>query len=108
MRLTQSPKAPESKPWSRSTRGLLKRRPVRVGSIYYVGKESNYLEEVDYGLEHNLDEVQNRYFDAREPGQFERYVRPILKYIPLRVLALETGKRERFLRAVRQGHKTAL
>jgi hypothetical protein len=34
-------------------------------------------------------------------------VRPILQYIPLRVLALETGKSERFLKAVRNGRKRA-
>ena len=92
-------------PCSRSTRGLLIRRPVRVESIYYIGKESNYLEDVEFGILHDPSEVQERYFDPREAGQFECYVRPILKYIPLRVLALETGKSEEFLRRIRNGHK---
>ena len=95
----------DGKPCSRSTRGLLMRRPVRVESIYYVGKESNYLEDVDHGMLHDSDEAQRRYFDPREPDVFTRYVIPILKYIPLAYLATKTGKSERFIKSIRNGRK---
>jgi hypothetical protein len=60
---------------------------------------------VEFGILHDRDEVQERYFDPSEADQFERHVRPILKYIPLRVLAFETGKSESFIRRIRNGHK---
>ena len=43
--------------------GVLTRRPVHAGSIYYVGKESNFLEEVESGLLHDLGKVQEKYLD---------------------------------------------
>jgi hypothetical protein len=90
---------------SRSTRGLLNRRPVQAESIYYVGKESNFLEDVESGLLHDSDEVRARYFDPREADPFTRYVIPILKYIPLAYLASETGKSERFIKSIRNCRK---
>jgi len=48
----------DGKPCSRSMCDLLHRRPVQAESIYYVGKESNYLEDVEYGMLHDSDEVQ--------------------------------------------------
>jgi hypothetical protein len=34
---------PDGRPCGRATIGLLQRRPVRVGAIVYIGKESNAL-----------------------------------------------------------------
>ena len=46
--------------------GLLERRHIKVESLYYVGKESNYLEDVEFGLMHDPDEAQPKYLDPSE------------------------------------------
>lgn len=61
---------PDGQPCGRSTRGLLRRRPVavRTGSIRYIGKESNRLEDVQSGLVHDRTEVLTEYPDpAQDP-----------------------------------------
>jgi hypothetical protein len=57
------PKSLDSRgrPCGRASVGLLSRRPVRVRSLHYIGKESNELEEVESGLVHDIDEVLNEY-----------------------------------------------
>ena len=73
-------------PCSRSTRGLLTRRPVTVRSISYVGKESNRLEDVTEEVVHDLDEVLEIFID---PGadEFQTLVVPVLGDIPAKILA---------------------
>src|SRR5262249_11778342 len=49
----------------RQTIGLLQRRPVALGSIHPIGKESNSLEDVDARIEHDEDNVYTEYTDPR-------------------------------------------
>jgi DNA polymerase type B, organellar and viral len=95
---------PDGKACDRTTRGLLTRRHVYVASIYYVGKESNFLEEVEYGLLHDPDEVQQKYLDPREDA-WARYVVPVLKLMPRAELARLANVTERFVQFLRNGGK---
>ncbi len=49
---------PDGLPCGKRTVGLLGRRPVALGELVHIGKESNRLEEVEQGLVHDWDEVQ--------------------------------------------------
>jgi hypothetical protein len=51
------------KPCTRSTIGVLQRRPVRATEIAYIGKESNRLEDATAGLVHDLGEILTNYSD---------------------------------------------
>jgi hypothetical protein len=57
------------------TRGLLSPRPVRVGVVRYVGRESNQIEEVEAGEIEDLDEVLTVYGD----DAWESLVVPVLR-----------------------------
>jgi DNA polymerase type B, organellar and viral len=91
------------KPCGRGTTGLLYRQPVHAGSIYYVGKESNFLEDVEYGLLHDLDDVQQKYFDPNE--DVWKALRSALKRFPSREIARRTALSTRYIRGLRNGHK---
>jgi hypothetical protein len=95
---------PDGKPCGRSTRGPLTRRHAHARSIYYVGKESNFLEEVESGLLHDLDEVQEKYFDPNEDVWTEVIV-PILRCMPKSEIARLTGVSERYVQHVRNRGK---
>ena len=49
---------PDRKPCGKQTVGLLQRRPVTLGELVHIGKETNRLEEVEQELIHDRDEVQ--------------------------------------------------
>jgi hypothetical protein len=55
---------PNGEPCNRRTVGLLQRRPVRMGELVHIGKETNRLEEVEQGLVHDWDEVQLVFRDS--------------------------------------------
>ena len=57
---------PNGRPCTRSTRGLITRLHVNAASIYYVGKESNFLGEVESEFLHDLDDVQQNYLDPNQ------------------------------------------
>lgn len=44
---------PVGRPCGKRTVGLLQRRPVTLGELVHIGKETNRLEEVEQGLVHN-------------------------------------------------------
>jgi hypothetical protein len=90
------------RPCSRATHGLLARRHVHASSIYYVGKESNYLEEVEFGLLHDPDAVQQKYLDPREDA-WTLYVVPILRLMSRAELARVAGVSERYVQFLRNG-----
>jgi hypothetical protein len=94
---------PDGKVCGRQTVGLLQRRPVMRGTLTYVGKESNRLEEVEAGLVHDPEEVYTEYVDLCEDA-WRTKVLPILKQMPRRLLAERTGLSERQIRAIRNGH----
>lgn len=56
---------PDGRPAGRAARGLLSRRPVTVGSVHYIGKESNRLEDVEAGLVHDEADVVTEYRDPK-------------------------------------------
>jgi hypothetical protein len=86
------------------TVGLLQRRVVRSipELTTHVGKESNRLEEVEAGLEHDPDEVWTEY---RDPGRdpWETLVLPVLKQVPAKQLAEATGLAVSTVKAARNG-----
>ncbi len=49
--------APDGSACGLTTRGLLARRPVLATGVFYVGKESKQVEEVEQGIVHDWDEV---------------------------------------------------
>jgi hypothetical protein len=73
---------PDGNTCDRSARGLLTRRHVFAASIYHVGKESNFVEEVEAGLLHDLEEVQEKYLDPRE-DPWTHYVVSVLTRISI-------------------------
>jgi hypothetical protein len=74
---------------------------VHVASIYYVGKDSNFLEEVEYGLLHDPDEVQQKYLDPRE-DTWSLYIVPVLKDMRRKAeIAQLVGVRERSIQFLR-------
>ena len=88
---------------SRETRGLLQRRAVQMGSLVYIGKDSNRVEDVDRGLVHEWSEVQEIYADPqRDP--WLTYIIPILKAVPSAVLARESGLTTRAIKSLRNKH----
>lgn len=96
-------------PCNEQTVGLLHRRPVVAIYVRYVGKESNYLEERELGLVHDLDEILTEYADPRR-DPFDVLVRPVLRDLPAR----EVSKRVKIKtanalgRTFRQARKAAL
>jgi hypothetical protein len=91
---------PDGEPCGRATRGPLQRRMVSPSRLVHVGKESNKLEEVKAGLEHDPESIWTEYADfGRDPWVTD--VLPILKQMRLADLAAATGLSERALRALR-------
>jgi len=76
---------------------------VRLGSLHYIGKESNRLEDVEKGAVHDLNEVLTEYVDP-ERDDFDLYIRPVMAEISKSVLAEATGMHPRKVAAIRNGH----
>jgi hypothetical protein len=95
---------PDGEACGRRTIGLLRRRPVRVASIVYIGKESNALEQVEQGLIHALEEVQPR-LPAPASSAWDLIVRPALLHMELDYLASVAGTTERHVRFLRDGQR---
>jgi hypothetical protein len=86
------PKSADSagKPCGRDTTRLIYRRMVGAGSIYCVGKESNFVEDLEYDLIHDPDEIQQKYFDPAE-DRFQS-LRFTMKRFPNREIARRTDR----------------
>jgi hypothetical protein len=100
---------PESKcadkmgnPCDKQTIGLLNRRRIRVGTIKFIGKESNSLEDVEGGL---VQSAQNVYTEYPDPSrdEWDTVIRPALKIPPLKRLVKLTGFSRRMLIDARAG-----
>ncbi len=83
---------PESKcanavgePCDKQTIGLLQRRHVRIEQLKFIGKESNSLENVESGLEHDARNVYTEYVDPRR-DEWTTRILPALKTVPLKLL----------------------
>jgi hypothetical protein len=67
------------------TIGLLQRRHIRIDSIKCIGKESNSMENVESGLEHDEKNIYTEYVDPKR-DEWTTKILPILKKTPLKVL----------------------
>ena len=85
---------------SPSTRGLLTRRPLAVRSISYVGKESNFLEDVTQEYVHDWEEVIDVHADPKT-DEFQTFVVRVLADIPAKLLAEEAGVTPRQIKRLR-------
>jgi hypothetical protein len=86
-----------------TTVGLLRRRPiVSSGRPTYIGKESNRLEEVQSGLVHTY---RDAVFVYGEQGfdSWARRVLPVLRRIPVGLLAELSGLNRRTVQRLRNG-----
>lgn len=92
---------PRGGPCTRLSTGLLTRRPVRATELVYIGKEANRLEEVDAGLIHAYEDVQNVY---RDPDDDLADVLPVLRVAPQREVAAVAGVTSRTVRSWLNGH----
>jgi hypothetical protein len=94
----------EGKICAKRTIGLLLRRHVSIDLIKYIGKESNRLEDVEFGLIHSDQNVYTEYVDPKR-DEWETKVRPLLGTIPLSVQQNETGLSRRTLIDARTGRR---
>lgn len=93
---------PDGEPCGRSTVGLLQRRPVTVGVIILIGKESNQLEERSRG-EQTVDDVEDRLTTYNDHDEWYRVVLPRLRGIGVKRAAEAAGMSERRMRDVLAG-----
>jgi hypothetical protein len=94
----------EGKPCDRASHGLLSRRPVQLGSLVYVGKESNALEQVGQGLVHSRKEVQPVY-QPPQTTPWDLIYRPAVCLIALERLVAVTGLVDREIRYYWNGER---
>ena len=102
---------PESKsldasgsPCGVASRGLLQRRPVDLGELVYIGKESNALEQVQQGLVHATGDVRTTY-QVGEKTQWDLIFLPAIRRISRQQLADLTGRGIRLIRYWRKGQR---
>lgn len=92
---------PDGRPAARAARGLLTRRPVTVGSIHYICKESNRLEDVEAGTVHDLEEVLTEYEDPKQ-DPWVTEVLPTLRAMTAKQAADALGVSVRHAKRVRR------
>jgi hypothetical protein len=85
---------PDGEPCGRATVGLLQRRPVTVGKIVLIGKESNRLDERSRG-ELTADDVDERITTYKDHDEWYRVVVPRLREEGAKAVAETTGVSER-------------
>ncbi|MGO8872375.1 MAG: hypothetical protein ACLQPH_13425 [Acidimicrobiales bacterium] len=88
---------PDGKPCGRGTVGLLRRRPVTVGKIVLIGKESNRLEERSRG-ELSVDDLDDRITTYEDHDEWYRVVVPKLREMGAPAVAEAAGVSERRVR----------
>jgi len=87
----------DGRPCTKRTIGLLQRLPVSPAYVVHVGKESNKLEAVEAGVEHDPDEIWTVYVNpTRDP--WRSLVLPVLGHMPHDVVAAQAEISERRLR----------
>jgi hypothetical protein len=92
----------DGKPSGKQAVGLLQRRHVRIDLIRYIGKESNFLEDVESGMLHSEEDAYTEYPDLRR-DEWETKVRPALQKIPLSLLQKKSGLSRMMLFNARTG-----
>ena len=88
---------PDGQPCGRGTAGLLQRRPVKVGRIVLIGKESNRIEERSSG-ELTADDVVELVTTYDDHDEWYRLQVPRLGSLDLGVLVAATGVSPRRVR----------
>jgi hypothetical protein len=88
--------ASDGNPCTKPTIGLLQRRHVRIEQIRYIGKESNSLEDVEFGLVHSVNSAYTEYPDPRR-DEWQIKILPALKEISLSILQKHAGLSRRAL-----------
>ena len=76
----------DGKPASGRQSVLLRRRPVFVTTLTYIGKEANSLDEVDAGLHHNIDDVLTQHDDPDKDFWTETVI-PVMETFSLNEIA---------------------
>ena len=91
----------------KQTMGLLHRRHVRIGVLTNIGKESNSLEAVQAGIEHEESDIYTEYHDARR-SVWATVVLPAVRNVPFVKLELACKGRlsRRALIDIRAGRST--
>ena len=89
-------------PCGRATVGLLQRRPVTVGKIVLIGKESNRLEERSRG-ELTVDDLDERITTYEDHDEWYRIVLPRLRTNGVKWVADMAGMSERRARELLAG-----
>ena len=92
----------DGKPSNKQTIGLLQRRHIRIDLIRYIGKESNFLEDVESGMLHSEEETYTEYPDPRR-DEWQTKIVPALKKIPLSQLEKLSGMSRSALKELRAG-----
>ena len=92
----------DGNPCGKQTVGLLQRRTIRISEIRYIGKESNFLEDVEAGMLHSPHLAYTEYPDKRR-DEWETTILPILKKIPLPELVVLSGMSRSQLKEIRAG-----
>jgi hypothetical protein len=82
--------------------GLLQRRPVQLGALVYIGKESHLREQVQQGLIHAREEVQPIY-QAPQMTAWDLIYWPVVQRIALKRLTAVTGLGSRAIRYIWSG-----
>jgi hypothetical protein len=94
----------DGKPCDQASRGLLTRRPVQLGSLVYIGKESNALEQVGQGLVHSRQDVQPTY-QQPQLAAWDLIYLPAIRRIPVKRLETVTGLGTRVIRYYWKGQR---
>jgi len=93
----------------KQTIGSLQRRHIQIGLVKYIGKESNSLEDVEYGLIHSEQNVYTEYPDPRRDEWQTKIVSALQKFrgTKTRISLLEklTGLSHRTLIDARTGRR---
>ncbi len=92
----------DGNPCGKQTVGLLRRRRIRISEIRYIGKESNFLEDVEAGMLHSPHLAYTEYPDKRR-DEWEMIILPALKNIPLAELIVLSGMSPSQLKEIRAG-----
>jgi hypothetical protein len=94
----------DGRPCGKQTIGLLQRRHIKIDLIKYIGKESNSLEDVEFGLTHSAENVYTEYPDPQRDEWHTKIV-PVLQRTRLSNLIKITGKSRRMLIDARTGKR---
>jgi hypothetical protein len=91
-----------SAPCGKQSVGLLGRRHVAIGTLHFIGKESNKLEEVEEGSVPDVSDVYTEYPDPRR-DEWLLDILPVLRRTPLPTLQVMSGLDRRSLQRIRAG-----